>query len=129
MIPYCHALPWTIDKPEFAQVEHGPERDAVLELIVSVDEYMRESGIDGEEMLFRLTYGLPTMPPAPGEKDGRPRISLPHARAWLFMFSGVVESLGGNGLAKRIAHEAQRLRGYPGGGEQLDEGMGMEASP
>jgi hypothetical protein len=96
-------LPWSwLDR-----VPPGPD----TELVVGVDEYMRESKIDGDELLVRLAFGLPTLPPAPGKKGAR--ISLPHARAWLLMFSGFVESVGGDGYAKDIAHEAQRLRGFP----------------
>jgi hypothetical protein len=99
-------LPWLVDK-----CETPPH---VAELVVPADEYRRESGIDGDEMLYRVLYGLPTLPPAPGTKHGA-RISLPHARAWLLMFSGFIESIGGDGMAKRIACEAHRLRGFPVG--------------
>jgi hypothetical protein len=120
-------LPWLVDK-----CDTPPH---VAELIVTFDEYRRESGLDGEELLLRVVYGLPTLPPAPGDKKKRGRISLPHARAWLLLISGFVESIGGDGMAKRIACEAHRLRGYPVGdsddqaGDELEEENGVEASP
>ncbi len=107
-----HMLPWLVDR-----VEPGPD----CEHVVGVEEYKRGAGIDGDELLMRLAFGLPTLPPAPGETVGA-RISLPHASAWLTLFAGFVESLGGDGMAKRIAHEAQRLRGFPAGDVSSDEG-------
>jgi hypothetical protein len=103
-IPQNYLLPWLVDR-----VDPGPD----TELVVGVEEYRREAcGDDGGELLFRIMYGLPTLPPAPGQSKGA-RISLPHANAWLLMLSGFIESIGGDGSAKRIGHEAHRLRGFP----------------
>ncbi len=93
MLAEDHIIPWKHDQ------------------VVRYPDYAKHAGIDEEELFTLLLYGLPTLPPAPGEKLCR--VSIPHADRWRTMFAIFVEGLGGDGYSKRLGAEAQRLRGLP----------------
>jgi hypothetical protein len=79
--------------------------------VVDFDKYAERAGLDPDEVSSLLLYGLPTLPPAPGEEVMR--VSVPHADRWRAMFAVWMEGLGGDGYSKRLGREAHRLRGLP----------------
>ena len=81
--------------------------------VVPLDEYERSLGLDPEEgeIIDLISYGLPLLPPGPGETLAR--VSRPHTDLWRAMFTLVIGLCGGNVDALHLGREARRIRGLP----------------
>jgi len=79
--------------------------------VVTFSEYAEQSGFSPDELLEFVVYGLPVLPPKNGEEQAR--VSVPHADRWRFLFSVLIEGLGGDALAQNLAAEARKIRGLP----------------
>jgi predicted DNA-binding transcriptional regulator AlpA len=83
--------------------------------LLSVPEYEERAGLERGAIIDLMIYGLPLVPPAPGEQVAR--VSWEHAERHRFLLGALLHKLGGpeliepeGGLA-RLAPELHRLRG------------------
>ncbi len=82
--------------------------------VLTVSEYAERTGI-GDGIIDLIALGLPWLPPAAGEKEGR--VSWPHAERWRVLLAGALYQLtgvrldGDHGGLERLAPEIRRARG------------------
>jgi len=84
--------------------------------VMTVSEYREEAGMDADEFVRLLTYGLPLLPPEEEGEEGR--VSRPHADRWRLLFESYLRSLGGKPGSPgegEVGREAHLLRGLPPG--------------
>lgn len=75
--------------------------------IVTLPEYEERIGIEGDEVLDLIAFGLPLLPPARGSDLAR--VSIPHADRWRWLFGLLVTARGGDGDSPHVAGEVRRL--------------------
>ena len=93
-LPLEALVPWSAEASEH-------------DLVVSLDVYEAERGLEGDEILSLITHGLPLLPPAEGDKLAR--VSVPHAGVWEFGMRAALRAAGLNWNAPNLGAELDRL--------------------
>lgn len=79
-----------------------------LEVVVPIDVWAEQVGL-GDELIDAVLWGLPTIPPALGEKCAR--VSVQHARYWELATRALIRTAGGNWRTGDLGGELRRLAG------------------
>ncbi len=96
----------------------GAEERRRVGWVVPIDEWAKQNRV-GDELVSYLVWGLPTCPPAKGEKLAR--VSAVHAGIWSLGMRALIEISGGDWRVHNIGYELDRLAGYDRPQDDLEE--------